>query len=108
PLVFFIGLQQGFLFGDFTKSYVQCSLGSHAIGLVLITFGLVNSISSVVVGYIAQHLKRVAIVIAGATFNTGLLIVFSVWKPQPQDVPNFYVVAACLGLCDAIWHTQTF
>lgn len=108
PLVLFLGLQQGFLFGDFTKSYVQCTLGIYSIGLILITFGLVNAISSVVIGYIAKHIKRFAFITAAATFNAGILMVLSLWKPQPLDIPNFYVVAACLGLCDAIWQTQTF
>ncbi|XP_014782124.1 protein unc-93 homolog A [Octopus bimaculoides] len=108
PLVLFLGLQQGFLFGDFTKSYVKCTLGMYSIGLILITFGVVNAISSVAIGYIAKHIKRFAFITAAATFNAGILMVLSLWKPQSLDIPNFYVISACLGLCDAIWQTQTF
>ena len=59
-------------------------------------------------GCIAKHIKRFAFITAGATFNVGLLIVLWIWQPQPGDIPNFFVVAACLGLCDAIWQTQTY
>lgn len=59
-------------------------------------------------GCIAKHIKRFAFITAGATFNVGLLIVLWIWKPHPGDIPNFFVVAACLGLCDAIWQTQTY
>jgi len=29
------------------------------------------------------------------------------WRPGADDPAMFYVVAGCLGLCDAIWSTQT-
>jgi len=29
------------------------------------------------------------------------------WRPGADDPAMFYVVAGCLGLCDAIWCTQT-
>ncbi|XP_041349309.1 protein unc-93 homolog A-like [Gigantopelta aegis] len=108
PLVLFVGLEQGFMFGDFTKSYVNCTLGVHNIGPILICFGAVSAVSSIAIGYIAEHIKRFLFITAGATFNIGLLIVLWLWRPQPIDIPNFYVIAGCLGLCDAIWHTQTY
>ena len=75
----------------------------------MICFGAVSSVSCIMIGYFAsKHIKRFAFIIAGATFNVGLLIVLWLWKPNPNDVPNFFVVAGCLGLCDAIWQTQTY
>ncbi|GFO34077.1 unc-93-like protein a [Plakobranchus ocellatus] len=108
PMVLFLGLEQGFMFGDFTKAYVNCAMGLHNIGPILICFGTVSAISSIAIGCISRHIKRFAFIAAGATFNGGLLIVLWLWRPEKQDVPNFYVVSACLGLCDAIWQTQTY
>ncbi|ESO84620.1 hypothetical protein LOTGIDRAFT_236145 [Lottia gigantea] len=108
PLVLFVGLEQGFVFGDFTKSYVNCTLGVNGIGPLLVCFGTVSSISSLVIGFISKHIKRFAFIIAAAIFNIGLLIVLWLWRPLPIDIPNFYVIAGCLGLCDAIWQTQTY
>ena len=90
------------------QSYVNCTLGVHNIGPILICFGTVSAVSSIAIGYIAEHIKRFLFITAGATFNIGLLIVLWLWRPQPVDIPNFYVIAGCLGLCDAIWHTQTY
>ncbi|XP_063396948.1 protein unc-93 homolog A-like [Mytilus trossulus] len=108
-IVVFIGLEQGFMFSDFTKAYISCTLGVTSIGPVMICFGAVSSVSCILIGCIAsRHIKRFAFISAGATFNIGLLIVLWLWKPSTLDIPNFFVVAACLGLCDAIWQTQTY
>ncbi|KAL8605023.1 hypothetical protein ACOMHN_018825 [Nucella lapillus] len=90
------------------KSYVSCTLGFHNIGPILICFGASSAVASISIGYVARHIKRFAFVAAGAAFNAGLLIVLALWQPKPHDIPNFYVVAGCLGLCDAIWQTQTY
>ncbi|KAL3858373.1 hypothetical protein ACJMK2_012964 [Sinanodonta woodiana] len=108
PLGLFVGLEQGFIFGDFTKSYVNCTLGIHSVGPILMCFGAVSAVSSIVIGCVAEHIKRFAFITAGATFNAGILIVMWLWKPVPTDIPNFFVVSACIGLCDAIWQTQTY
>ncbi|XP_052801080.1 protein unc-93 homolog A-like [Mya arenaria] len=108
PLVLFVGLEQGFIFGDFTKSFVTCTMGVYSLGPIMMCFGGVSALASIVIGCIAKHIKRFAFITAGATFNVGLLIVLWLWNPQPGDVPNFFVVSACLGLCDAIWQTQTY
>ena len=83
-------------------------MGVYSLGPILMCFGGVSALASLVIGCIAQHIKRFAFITAGATFNVGLLIVLWLWKPVPSDIPNFFVVAACLGLCDAIWQTQTY
>ena len=90
------------------QSYVSCTLGFQNIGPILICFGAASAVSSISIGYVARHIKRFAFIAAGATFNAGLLIVLALWQPKPHDIPNFYVVAGCLGLCDAIWQTQTY
>ncbi|XP_064618625.1 protein unc-93 homolog A-like [Lineus longissimus] len=107
PLVIFTGLEQGFIFGDFTKSYVNCALGVHNIGFTMITFGAITAASAFVIGFLVKHIKRIAIVIAGAVFHASLILALYLWKPSIEDIPMFYVVAACLGLCDAIWQTQS-
>ena len=97
-----------FIFIFLFQSYVNCTMGVYSLGPILMCFGGVSALASLVIGCIAQHIKRFAFITAGATFNVGLLIVLWLWKPAPSDIPNFFVVAACLGLCDAIWQTQTY
>ncbi len=43
----------------------------------------------------------------GTLFQAGLFIVLLTWKPHHGDITMFYVVSGCLGICDAIWQTQT-
>lgn len=53
------------------------------------------------------HIKRAHVAAAGAMFNAGLLLVLARWRPSHDDRAMFYVVASCLGLCEAVWNTQT-
>jgi predicted MFS family arabinose efflux permease len=73
----------------------------------MITFGAITAASAFVIGYLVKHIKRIAIVISGAVFHASLILALYLWKPSIDDIPMFYVVAACLGLCDAIWQTQS-
>ena len=87
---------------------MNCALGVHQVGYVIVAYGAVSAVTSVVVGHVtATHIRRVYVVISGATFNAGLLVALAWWSPTSEDPAMFYVVAGCLGLCDAIWQTQT-
>ncbi|XP_013411924.1 protein unc-93 homolog A [Lingula anatina] len=107
PLVVYTGMAQGFVYGDFTKSFVNCSLGVHNLGLVMISFGATNAVSCFSLGFLNKYTPRSHIIIAGTFFNVGILIVLLIWIPDHTDIPMFFVVAACLGVCDSIWQTQT-
>ena len=89
------------------QSYVNCALGIHKIGFVMVCFGTVNALTSISIGHIARHVKRYPIVVAGTLFNACLLMALLWWLPSSEDMPMFYVISGCLGLCDAIWQTQT-
>ena len=89
------------------QSYINCALGIHKIGSVMICFGAMTALSAFFISAISRHIKRFAIMTSGTLFNIGLLIVLLWWKPRHDDLPMFYVIASCLGLCDAIWQTQT-
>ncbi|XP_074641151.1 protein unc-93 homolog A-like [Tubulanus polymorphus] len=107
PLVTFTGLAQGFIFSDFTKSYVNCEIGVHNIGFVLMTYGAVTAMSAFVIGHMTKHIRRYAMMIAGTLFNYGLLLTLRIWNPDGEDILMFYVISGCFGLCDAIWWTQS-
>jgi len=80
----------------------------HRIGFVIVAYGAVSAVASLAVGHVtATHIRRVYVVVSGATFNGGLLLALAWWTPTADDPAMFYVIAGCLGLCDAIWQTQT-
>ncbi|GBP98242.1 UNC93-like protein [Eumeta japonica] len=47
PITVFIGMEQAFIGADFTQAYVSCALGIHQIGFVMICFGVVNAVCSI-------------------------------------------------------------
>ena len=58
-------MEQAFIGADFTQAYVSCALGIHQIGYVMICFGVVNAICSIVFGSIMKYIGRIPIIILG-------------------------------------------
>ena len=81
-------------------------MGVHSIGMVMMTYGMVFTTGSLFIGLVVKHIKSYVIIVAGALFEAGNLMVLLWWKPHVGDVEIFYVIAASMGVCDAIWKTQ--
>uniref|UniRef100_A0A8D0G4F8 Protein unc-93 homolog A n=1 Tax=Sphenodon punctatus TaxID=8508 RepID=A0A8D0G4F8_SPHPU len=89
PLTMYSGFEQGFLAGDYTKSYVTCALGIHYVG------------------YISQFTGRKALFALAAVTNLASIIALLLWKPHYQQLAVFFIFPALWGMADAIWQTQT-
>ncbi|KAJ7342199.1 hypothetical protein JRQ81_009647 [Phrynocephalus forsythii] len=107
PLTMYSGFEQGFLYGDYTKSYVTCVLGINWVGYVMICFSASNSLSSMFFGKISQYTGRKVLFALGAVLNLGCILAFLLWKPHPQQHAVFFILPALWGVADAIWQTQT-
>ncbi|XP_012514747.1 PREDICTED: protein unc-93 homolog A isoform X4 [Propithecus coquereli] len=64
-LPLYSGLQQGFLSGEYTRSYVTCALGIQFVGYVMICFSATNSLCSLLYGRISRHTGRIALYALG-------------------------------------------
>lgn len=106
PLTVFSGLEQAFTFGDFTQAFVTCSLGIHRVGFVMICFGATDAFFSLTLGRLTKYTGRIPIFISGAVIHYTAITVMLIWKPDYHLVWVFYVIAALLGYCDAVWQTQ--
>lgn len=42
-----------------------------------------------------------------AATNLSCIISFLLWKPDPNQLAVFFVLAALWGAADAVWQTQT-
>ena len=93
------------LFAGF-QAYISCALRLEHVAPVMLCYGAVFGVGSVLVGVVLQQLKHYVVVAMATVFELGNLIVLFGWSPQPNDMALFYVVASCMGLCDAIWQTQ--
>lgn len=108
PMAVFVGLEQAFIYGDFGKSYVVCTLGVHRLNLVFLTMGLLQSIAAATLSMLLRSIQRYYIVGVGFLFHSCLLMVLILWKPMEDDPALFYVISAAWGVCNAIWEVLSF
>ena len=81
-------------------------MGIHQVGFVMICFGVTDAAFSFLLGKLTQYTGRIPIFIAGCLVHMTVLITLLAWKPDPDLIGVFYVIAAMFGFCDAIWQTQ--
>ncbi|XP_037673635.1 protein unc-93 homolog A [Choloepus didactylus] len=105
-LPMYSGLEQGFLAGEYTRSYTTCTLGIQFIGYVMICFSATNSLCSVLYGKLSQYTGRLALYILGAGIQLSCIIALLLWKPHPSQLAVFFVFPAFWGMADAVWQTQ--
>ncbi|XP_015277658.1 PREDICTED: protein unc-93 homolog A [Gekko japonicus] len=107
PLTMYSGFEQGFLAGDYTKSYVTCALGIESVGYVMICFSATNSLCSMLFGKISQYTGRKALFVLAAIIHLACIITLLLWKPSPEYLAVFFIIPALWGVSDAVWQTQT-
>ncbi|XP_067125202.1 protein unc-93 homolog A-like [Centruroides vittatus] len=107
PLIFFYGLQYGFIVADFTRSYVSCYLGMEAVGYALMIMGLTHTLSAFLVYQVPKCINRLIIAFVGFSFHGGLLTILWLWRPIKEDIVIFNIIAAIWGVCSAIWEALT-
>ncbi|XP_052248265.1 protein unc-93 homolog A-like isoform X2 [Dreissena polymorpha] len=105
-LTMYSGFEQAFMTGDYTKSYVGCALGIENIGFVMICYGVVDAVCSLLFGRLVQFVGHIPFFILAFLLQGGLQITFLVWVPDPSRPVLFYVFAALWGAGDAIIQTQ--
>ncbi|XP_008579378.1 PREDICTED: protein unc-93 homolog A-like [Galeopterus variegatus] len=105
-LPLYSGLQQGFLSGEYTRSYATCALGIQFVGYVMICFSATNSLCSALYGKISQYTGRIALYTLGATTQLSCLIALLLWRPHPGQLAVFFVFSGLWGVADAVWQTQ--
>ncbi|GFQ81536.1 protein unc-93 homolog A [Trichonephila clavata] len=107
PMLVFIGIEQAFIFGDFTRAYISCALGLQSVSFTMMCLGGAHTLGSIGVHLFSQHFQRPIIMAAGLVCQSGLLMVLWLWTPVQDDAAVFYVIAGGWGLCNAIWETLT-
>lgn len=106
PITIWIGMEQAFIGADFTQAYISCALGVHRVGYVMICFGVVNAICSLVFGSLMKFVGRQPLMVLGAIVHVSLIVVLLHWKPNPDNPYVFYSVSGLWGVGDAVWQTQ--
>ncbi|XP_040584236.1 protein unc-93 homolog A isoform X2 [Mesocricetus auratus] len=105
-LPLYSGFHQGFLYGEYTKSYVTCALGIRFVGYIMICFSGFTSTCSMLYGKISKYTGRIALYAMGATIHLSCFLTLLLWRPTPAQLPVFFVIPALWGMADAVWQTQ--
>ncbi|CAF0739698.1 unnamed protein product [Rotaria sordida] len=106
PLTVWSGLEQSFLGAQFTKGFVSCTLNAKYVGLVLIAYGICDSIGSFSFGQLVKYVGRWPCFVIAALINYSLIITMFIWKPSDDQIVVLFVLAGLWGLADAVWQTQ--
>lgn len=106
PITIWIGMEQAFIGADFTQAYVSCALGIHNVGYVMICFGVVNALCSLLFGSVMKYIGRQPIMALGAAVHAALVAWLLLWAPHPNNKSTFFVVSSLWGVADAVWQTQ--
>ncbi|XP_053448689.1 protein unc-93 homolog A isoform X1 [Nycticebus coucang] len=105
-LPLYSGLQQGFLSGEYTRSYVTCALGIQFVGYVMICFSAIDSLCSLLYGRLSQYTGRIALYLLGAGTQMSCAIALLLWRPHPDHLAVYFVFPGLWGVADAVWQTQ--
>ncbi|XP_068620378.1 UNC93-like protein [Battus philenor] len=106
PITLWIGMEQAFIGADYTQAYVSCALGIRSIGYVMICFGVVNALCSLLFGSAMKYIGRFPILVMGAALHLGLIVWLLIWRPNPESPTVFFVISGLWGVGDAVWQTQ--
>ncbi|KAL5021970.1 hypothetical protein ScPMuIL_001125 [Solemya velum] len=105
-ITIYSGVEQAFITGDFTRSYVSCALGISNVGYVMICYGVTDAICSFTFGRMVQYVGHIPFFILAFLLHGGLQITLLLWEPDPTKEYLFYIFAAIWGMGDAVIQTQ--
>lgn len=103
PYLLFTGLEQAFVFGDFTKQFVRELHGVQNVGFVMSVFGSVDSVFSFALGRLADRIGARWIGYTGAALLAVFLGTIRFFRTTAFGVtlPAAFMWAALLGIADA-------
>ncbi len=81
-------------------------MNARYVGLVLIAYGICDSIGSLSFGQIIKYIGRWPCFIFAAIINYSLIITMFIWKPSENQIFVLFILAGLWGLADAVWQTQ--
>ncbi|CAF5219291.1 unnamed protein product, partial [Rotaria magnacalcarata] len=106
PITVWSGLEQSFLWTQFSKGFISCVLNAKYVGLILMVYGICDSIGSFAFGQLVKLVGRWPCFAFAAIINYALIITMLVWHPSQDQIAVLFVLAALWGVTDAIWQTQ--
>uniref|UniRef100_A0A803N7K5 UNC93-like protein 3 n=1 Tax=Chenopodium quinoa TaxID=63459 RepID=A0A803N7K5_CHEQI len=110
PLFAYSGLQQAFVWAEFTKKIVKPALGESGIGGSMAIYGAADAICSLVAGRLTSSVSSVTWIIVGGSSAHAIVLLWILLKYSTSSgfLGMLYplLMAAALGVGDGVMMTQ--
>lgn len=110
PLIAYSGLQQAFVWAEYTKEIVNPVLGEQGVGGAMAIYGVFDAISSLAAGRLTSDLSSITLIVSGGLF---IQLVVLLWLLLNYSVTGGLLgtilpllIGALLGIGDGVLNTQ--
>ncbi|KAK4478577.1 hypothetical protein RD792_014063 [Penstemon davidsonii] len=110
PLIAYSGLQQAFVWAEYTKEIVKPSLGERGVGGAMAVYGVFDAISSLAAGRLTSGLSSITIIVSGGAL---IQLIVLVWLLLGYSVTTGVLgkflpllIGALWGIGDGVFNTQ--
>lgn len=109
PLIAYSGLQQAFVWAEFTKYFVQPYLGESGVGGAMAVYGVFDAICSLAAGRFTSGLTSITLIVSGGAILQGGILIWLLNYSAPTGVLGLVyplLIAAIWGIGDGVLMTQ--
>ncbi|KAL0309829.1 UNVERIFIED_CONTAM: UNC93-like protein 3 [Sesamum radiatum] len=110
PLIAYSGLQQAFVWAEYTKEIVKPALGERGVGGAMAIYGIFDALSSLAAGRLTSGLSTITIIVSGGAL---IQLIVLLWLLANYSVSGGLlasllplVIGALWGIGDGVLNTQ--
>ncbi|CAH1780492.1 unnamed protein product [Owenia fusiformis] len=105
-IMFYLGAQEAYLFGTFTKDGISCSMGSHMVGFYMATYIILEIVAMSVSQPLESMFGDAAITTLGIICQISTLTWLLLWHSVADIVMVMFGLVALWGFTNGIWLTK--
>ncbi|OMO66191.1 hypothetical protein CCACVL1_21270 [Corchorus capsularis] len=110
PLIAYSGLQQAFVWADYTKDVVNPVLGEAGVGGAMAVYGAFDAICSLAAGRLTSGLRSITLIVIGGAFFQAVIFLWLLLRYTATSgvlgIIYPLLMAALLGIGDGVLNTQ--
>lgn len=105
-IMFYSLLQAAFLFGEFNKAFVTCSIGIEFVGFIMMVTAFASANAAFWNGRIQKYSGRIPLLGAAFCCQAFVLVVLLLWTPNPDMKWLYFLLVVFWGIGDGTIMTQ--
>ncbi|GMP96571.1 hypothetical protein CsSME_00045145 [Camellia sinensis var. sinensis] len=110
PLIAYSGLQQAFVWAEYTKYIAEPALGESGVGGAMAVYWAFDAICSLAMGRLTSGLKSITLIVCAGAFIQLIVLLWLLLKYSVTSgvlgILYPLIMAAALGIGDGIFNTQ--